>query len=78
MTTPILNTHPVPFKQNGAGHGRPKSVAAVNAADALDAVSRALANALGVCPQYVGNARKLTSEQRKAVRRGIRPVIART
>jgi hypothetical protein len=78
MTAPILNTHPVPFKLNGTGHARPKSIAACNAADAIDAVSRTLAKVLDVAPQYIGCARKLTSEQREAVRRGTRPVIART
>jgi len=78
MTVVAFDHAATPFVKNGNGHSRSKSIAACDAADAVDAVSRALARVLGVCPQYIGNARKLTSEQREAVRRGIRPVIART
>jgi len=89
--TVTLNTHPAPFvKQNGAGHARAKSIAACNAADAIsavvawnpnadiDVVARALAKVLNTCPQYVGNALRLTRKQRQEVRQGIRPVIARS
>jgi hypothetical protein len=75
MTRSLNTTSAVPVKNGGNGHTPSKSIAACNAADAVDAISRALARVLGVCPQYVGNARKLTLEQREAVRRGDRPVI---
>ena len=87
MTTTNLNARPFPFKRNGNGHARAKSAIACAVADLVDAVSahnpdadvsvliRALAEILDVCPGYVGLARRLSPEQRKDVRLGLRPVI---
>jgi hypothetical protein len=63
MTATILDhAVPPPVKNGGNGHGRPKSIAACNAADAIsaviawnpnadiDVVARALAKALNTCP----------------------------
>ena len=90
MTAINLNHAATPFKNGRNGHGRPKSIAACNAADAIsaviawnpnadiDVIARALAKALNTCPQYIGNALRLTHKQRQEVRQGIRPVIARS
>jgi hypothetical protein len=85
MTRSLNTTSAVPVK-NGNGT-RAKSAIACAIADLIDAVIahdsdadvsaivRVIAKATGVCPQAVGNARRISAEQREAVRRGARPLI---
>jgi hypothetical protein len=81
--TDLVNTDCPPVN----GYGKPKTCAACDAANLLEAILakhpesdvnaliRALAKILEVGSPYIRVARRLSAEQRNAVRRGERPLV---